>query len=57
MFESIGWQVVQLGVQPHSVVKVDDEVSHVMDGFAVVGAALLPDPLHLQIQEKRSITE
>lgn len=39
-------------MQPHKVVEVDDLVSHVVDGFAVIGVITLPNLLHLQIQEQ-----
>ena len=39
-------------MQPHKVVEVDDVVSHVVDGFAVIGVITLPNPLHLQIQDQ-----
>ena len=45
--------MAQFGVQPYKVVEVNDVVvSHVVDGFAVIGAITLPNPLHLQIQDQ-----
>ena len=39
-------------MQPSAVVKANEVVRHIGYGFAVVGIVLLPDPLHLQIQEE-----
>ena len=39
-------------MQTNSVVKVDDVVCNVRDGFCVIGIVFLPNALHLQIQEE-----
>ena len=48
----MGWQVAQFGVQPLAVVEADDEVRNVVHGFGMVGVILLPNAIHLQIQEE-----
>jgi hypothetical protein len=39
-------------MQSRIVVKVNYAVRHIGRGFMVVGVDLLPDPLHLQVQEE-----
>ena len=41
----------------HEVVEVADVVSHVMDGFAVVGVVALPDPARLKEAGRRVVAE
>ena len=39
-------------MQSRAVVKANDVVRHIGHGFLVVGVILLPDSLHLQVQEE-----
>ena len=39
-------------MQSLAVVKVNDVVSNIGHGFAVVGIVFLPDSLHLEVQEE-----
>ena len=39
-------------MQPSAVVEADDVVSNIVGGFCMIGVVLLPNSLHLQIQEE-----